>query len=306
MESYFDLKSEFPDSSKNDFTNMRLVCDAAQELEDLELVSFTKKYGQNPWFSLTTQWYKCQLYATFIQHRELTCEMIKNCNLLMHCITVGVSPSFIKHLIKYGVNVNYKEDTEKRTPLMKACEHGNYDTVKILLDAGADPRHKTTKNGSTLELAFHHSTAEVLFLIYDAIFQGNPTESELLQHLTLMLPMVQNIIIQAKGDRVMLKLIHKLLKFLHGRCDMNARELAYTLEKLSNFDHVDDIAETFLHIGHNRNDSQMIHILLRRLYRQKKTLAIVKGQNVAVDMMCRPNILNLYQKYNRRLNVPYQ
>ena len=189
---------------------MRLVCDAAQGFNDLELVSFIKKYGRNPWFLHTRQSYKYEVYEKFIQHRQLNCEIIKTGNLLMQYIIIDMPPSFINHLIKYGVDVNHEDHKYNRTPFIIACSYGNHDIVKMLLDAGADPRHKTMKNDTALGIAFQSGSDEIFVLIYNALFQRNPTEKELRQQMTLMPYKMQNIILQMKGDRIMLKLIRRI------------------------------------------------------------------------------------------------
>ena len=184
---------------------------------------------------------------------------------------------------------------------MKACVCCNYDTVKVLLDAGADPTHRTTQNISALYTAFRHNTDRVFFLIYDALFQKNPTESELLQYLTPLPSNIQNIIKQTQGDRLMLKEIQRLYNLMDGRCHMNARELGYRLEQLATYDHMDEITTTLLHIGNDQNDPQMIHAVLHILYRRKNMEIILNGQRHATETLCRPNILRLYTSYFWRL-----
>ena len=302
MESYLGSKSKLAALYKYILSNIELVCEAALKFDDLDFVKFIKKYGGNPWFFHTRQAYIGLYYTTFLLDNQICCQLCENNEMLMTFIGIGMSPSHITNLIENGINVNYKSGKEQITPLMKACASCNYETVKMLLDAGADPRHRTTRNESALFLAFRKNSDEVYFLIYDTLFQKNPSESELLQYLTWMPPIIQNIIKQTRDDRIMFKIIQRLYHFIVDQWHMNAKDLGYSLEKLANYDHVDELATALLQIGNNRNNSQMIHLLLRILYRQKKTQVILDGYCRAMEKGCRPNVLELYVSYFWRLD----
>ena len=279
------------------------MCDAAQKYIDLKLLRFIKKYGENPCFFHTGQMIKFLLY-TILQGDYQSYYKLCNSEILTMYLAFGVSPSYIKILIENGANADYK-DTKvlQATPLMNVCIYGSYETVKMLLDAGADPRHKTIGNQSTLFLAFKHNSCEVFFMIYNALFQRNASESELLQYFILLPPMIKNIIKQTQGDRVMVKVIQRLFHYIDGQRFLNARGLGYSLEKLSNYDHVDELATNLLGTANNRNDSQVINALLHILYHQKKSQVVLNGFAHAGQQMCRPTILNLYVRYFSRLGV---
>ena len=110
-------------------------------------------------------------------------------------------------------------------------------------------------------------------------------------------PMIQNITKQTQGDRIMLKITQRLHKFAADQWHMNPRELGYCFEKIANYDHVDELVTALLGIVNEQYDSQMIHVLLRILYRQKKTEVILYGYHIAMEIRCKPNILNLYADY---------
>ena len=278
------------------------MCAAAQKFDDLELVRFIKKYGEHPCFFRTNQGYKCLMYIAFLPESQLSYQMIGSDYNILIFLSLGMSPSYIKYMIENGANVNYKEDIHQQTPLMKACVCGNYETVKMLLDAGADPTHKTTANQSALSVALSHNSAEIFFLIYDALFQRKPSETELLQYLALTPPVIQNVIKQTHGDRFLLNITQRLCNFVTGQYHMTAKEVGYSLEKLTNYDHADELANELLKKGNSLNNSQMIHVLLHIMYRQKKILVILKGYNHAMEILCGTKILNLYFRYIWRLD----
>ena len=306
METFLLSGTEDDDFFKIISKNSELLCKTALNFDDFELVRFIKKYGGSPWFFHTGQAHKGVLYTISSMDNNESSYRIRSCkNVLALDIPLGMSPKYIKHLIENGADVNEKDD-EGQGPLIQACVCCNYDTVKILLDAGADPTHRITENESALHVAFKYNTDEVFFLIYDAIFQRKPSESELLQHFTCMPPMIQNIIKQTQGDRMMLKLTQRLYNFMDGNCHMNARELGYILEKLAKYDHMDEIAANLLEIGNDRNDSEIVHVVLRKLYRLKHMEIILQGQMHAIYGICRPNILNLYLSYILRHDDAYK
>ena len=293
MESFLHHENRFDIIYECIFPYIEAVCETAEKFGDHNFVRFIRKYGKNPWFIHTRQAYKCLLYIKFLTKTTD--------GKLLGYIGLGMPPSHIKILIESGVNVNSKEDSEQGTPLIKACSTGSYETVKMLLDAGADPRLKTIRNQSALSLAFKHNSYEVFLLIYDALFQRNPNESELLQYFTWMDPNIHNIIKQTQGDKIMLKITQRLHKFMDGQLHMNAKELGYSFEKLANYDHVDTIATNLLMIGNDQNNSQMIHVLLHTLFRQKTTQVILNGYRHALGKICKPNVLCLYVSYLWRL-----
>jgi ankyrin repeat protein len=74
----------------------------------------------------------------------------------------------VKILLQSGANPNLhnEDDSEKRTPFLIAAEKGHYDIVKILLEYGADPELGTLEIGNNaLHLASregHHRVIELL------------------------------------------------------------------------------------------------------------------------------------------------
>ena len=300
MESYLDFSGETISFCKNSFT-IPLMCEAAQKFDDLETVRFIKEYGENPYFFLTKQCHKCQFYVAFMLDNQFSCQVFGKSICFPMCIGLGMSPSHIKNLIENGADVNCAKDIDQIPPLLKACGCANYETVKILLDAGADPTHRTNTNDNALHLAYYKNSDEVFFLIYDELLQRNQSESDLLQYFTSLDPWFQNIIKEILGDRNMLRVTQRLYVFMVGQCHMNARELGYNLEKLAKYDHGHELTTRLLVMGNNRNDSQMIHVLLRLLFRQKKTQLILNGYRLALEKICKPSILNLYVSYSLRL-----
>lgn len=67
------------------------------------------------------------------------------------------NPELMKELLAQGVPVDIKNDNGQ-TALHYAVLHGNYDTARLLLEAGADPEIEWHGKGHTaLRLAFHAS-----------------------------------------------------------------------------------------------------------------------------------------------------
>jgi len=85
------------------------------------------------------------------------------------------SAAAAKLLIAHGANVNgvaYLSDYAGRTPLQLAAALGNAPVVKVLLEAGANPRTRDPKGKSSLDLALSNKMnqwRETVRLLQDAI-----------------------------------------------------------------------------------------------------------------------------------------
>ena len=112
---------------------------------------------------------------------------------------------------------------------------------------------------------------------------------------------IQNIIKHVQHDRTKLRLIYRLQKVGNEPYVMNARELCYSLEKLTINDNF--VLEGIVNIGNKINDFEIIHVILRRLYRQKKVSVMLHGLSDAIKVISSPSILNLYVTYLYRLGV---
>ena len=224
MEMFLVNEKPFADFTKNlFFSNFEAVYDIALEFGDLDFVKFIQKYGQNPWFFYSTKSNTGLFYFLFLHDKKLGYQISHN--LLRTYISAHMPPSLIKILIENGVDVNCQNGREELTPLMQACACGNYETVKMLLDAGADPKYRNTSNQSVLTLAFQRNSDEIYFLIYEKLFQTYPSDSELLQYIKWLPPMLQNIIKQTPDDRIMLKVTQRLYHFIVDHWHMSASEL---------------------------------------------------------------------------------
>ena len=276
----------------------------AHKFEDTELVRFLQKYKESKWILHTRQFCKAMYYKEIWNQIDVT-HLIKNGdNMLMLFIRLGASPFCIKYLIQKGVDVNFVEPGGARTtPFFTACRYGNYDTIKKLLDAGADPTCRCATNESALEVAFNFCSEESFFLVYDAIFQKEPKENELFQYFSMMPPLFQYIIMKTHVDRNMLKIIYRVHKLLKKTSHMNPIQLGYSLEKLANYDDLGSIIYSLLLYGNEMNYFEIIHIVLRKLNCQQKTTEIWSGYCNALNVKSTPKILNLYVRYLCKLQV---
>ncbi len=82
---------------------------------------------------------------------------------LMEAIYRGNLES-VKSLLDKGADVNAKMDGGV-TPLMVASVNGNLDVVNLLLDRGADINAKTDKGNSALDFAGYKGSPEVVKLL---------------------------------------------------------------------------------------------------------------------------------------------
>lgn len=71
----------------------------------------------------------------------------------------------VKMLVKYGANVNTKPGSY--TPLMRACNEGNIEIVKILLETGADRNARDINNLTALLIACAGRNLEMVKLLLD-------------------------------------------------------------------------------------------------------------------------------------------
>lgn len=94
----------------------------------------TKRFGRvisaaQLWFNCVTSVYKILcLCVSLCNDNNLSCSLIGRC---------------VRALVKCGADLE-RECSQGRTPLYLACEQGHVESVKVLLDAGADCSHVTT------------------------------------------------------------------------------------------------------------------------------------------------------------------
>ena len=114
MESHLGSRSEYADFYRRLGTKIGLLCEAALKFDDLELVRFIKKYGKSPWFFHTGQAYKCFLYTVSMLDNQSSEQIIGNKIPLITFISLGMSPTYIKHQIEIGTDVNYKKKVKNK------------------------------------------------------------------------------------------------------------------------------------------------------------------------------------------------
>lgn len=73
--------------------------------------------------------------------------------LLVACRSKFVKPHYIVDLLEEGANPNIKEDSTDNTPLHYLCRRGNYEGVRYLIEAGANPIAKNASRRTPLHSA---------------------------------------------------------------------------------------------------------------------------------------------------------
>ena len=343
MEGHTDLGSIFLVYERNTFCGgndpKSLMLKAAHHFEDTELITFIEKYYESAWFCSTVQYIQLQHLSDIVSNR------LGDENALNFLSTLGGSPSFIKYMIQNGVDINFVSQHSGNTPLLRALRYGNYDTVKMLLDAGANPWCKNDKGESALEVAFTVCSEQTFLLMFDAIIQTKPKESELLDCFSLGNPCIKIHIKRWQGDRTMLKMTYRLHKYWNNTFVMTPGEVGYLLGILANDDDLFDekapyiklwlsdrkVLKTILPEGirkalysHKRanadvltlfsiwqktnieNEVEAIHAILRQLYRLKFSEIIWHGLFFTAPMVkAMPKLLNLYATYLHRLGEDF-
>lgn len=79
----------------------------------------------------------------------------------------------VKLLLSIGANVNYQERFHNITPLIYAVESECEETVKILLEANADPEHFNTQRENSIMIAIRHNNLKILKILLNTIADIN-------------------------------------------------------------------------------------------------------------------------------------
>ena len=76
----------------------------------------------------------------------------------------GASVEVVRLLIKHGADVNAWDLAHSLTPLHRAMFHENEQTIRLLLEAGADPNPVSNQGDSALRLAVEQNNLEMAAL----------------------------------------------------------------------------------------------------------------------------------------------
>jgi ankyrin repeat protein len=110
-------------------------------------------------------------------HKDVV-ELFKNVADLVEAAGKGNNPA-VKELIDKGTPVNGL-DQYGHSALTESCWNGFTDTVKLLLDRGADPNIKKSDGATPLSLAMGQKHQEVVALLNEAIARqskGTPKQA---------------------------------------------------------------------------------------------------------------------------------
>lgn len=76
----------------------------------------------------------------------------------------GGSIEIVRLLIKYGADVNAWHPEDTMTPLHRAIFHENMESIRLLLEAGADPNTVSGEGDTALRLAVEQNNPEIAAL----------------------------------------------------------------------------------------------------------------------------------------------
>ncbi|MBN1412334.1 MAG: ankyrin repeat domain-containing protein [Spirochaetales bacterium] len=89
----------------------------------------------------------------------------------LHWAASSCNPEAVDVLIGAGANLEARDSHEKNTPLIAICWGGNnecgYKTVKLLLEAGADPNARRVENSTALIFVARYGNVAMIRLLLD-------------------------------------------------------------------------------------------------------------------------------------------
>ena len=83
----------------------------------------------------------------------------------LHTAAAFGSLETIRVLLEYGADVNFATPFGSRTPLMAACIHRNYRVAQLLIEAGAEVNALDSQGESPLDLARDSGDAKLVQLL---------------------------------------------------------------------------------------------------------------------------------------------
>lgn len=113
---------------------------------------------------------------TLAPNREII-DLFKNVNALVDAASTG-NNQLVKALIEKGTPLNGL-DQFGHSALTESCYNGKTETVKLLLESGADPKIKKMDGATPLSLASGQKHQDIVALLNEAISKqsGPPTPS---------------------------------------------------------------------------------------------------------------------------------
>lgn len=123
----------------------------------------------------------------------------------------------VKYLLGFNLNVNVVDPLNKSTPLIEAIEHNHIDSMKLLLQAGANPEVGENEKGTALMRAVRSENAPAVKLL---ISHGANLNAR--NHKSLTPYMVATL----RGDDTLMQVLKK------AKADIHAETLHDTTTKL--------------------------------------------------------------------------
>lgn len=123
----------------------------SKNLQDVEMVNLLKSAGAKENIFAFIHRHDLKNIKRLIKEGVDVKSNIGHKTIMTHAVEAG-DVETIKTLIEAGADINVLDKTEDSFPLKVACDNGKYDIVKILVDNGADVNLKNKYNRTALIL----------------------------------------------------------------------------------------------------------------------------------------------------------
>ena len=232
-----------------------------------------------------------------------------SCTCLIHYFTRMGSASHIRLLLQRGAEVDKEESATGMTALMLACRYGDYNMVKVLLDAGAHPLKGDKMNRNALSLAFLFASEDTLELVLHKVLAINGhTIASVLKYICDIHIWHKQIVSNSESKYKALILVSRWEKYWSGRSD-NLHGLSFIVENISGHVLHCSMLKVFFSLANDKQATPMIKLLLKTICRQRSRstyYSVVQYSfKDAVNKMCPLSILSAYSSVLWKMDKDY-